>query len=135
MIRKEHFKPQCFKSTTGLKKTLWPNAIPSLDQDTTEVIIVNLHDKEELENGYLLKNSTSDSTKEVSPSCSASTNKLPICNPIESLLGRSPSDCSLIETPKKKKIEIAFVMALGSDVLERLVKNGLAGKNGPFQVN
>ena len=51
----KHFKPQCFKSTTGLKRTLWPNAIPSLDQDTTEVVIVNLHDEEELENGYLLK--------------------------------------------------------------------------------
>jgi len=51
----KHFKPQCFKSTTGLKRILWPNAIPSLDQDTTEVVIVNLHDEEELENGYLLK--------------------------------------------------------------------------------
>jgi len=51
----KHFKPQCFKSTTGLKRTLWPNAIPSLKQDTTEVVIVNLNDEEELENGYLLK--------------------------------------------------------------------------------
>jgi len=51
----KHFKPQCFKSTTGLKRTLWPKAIPSLDQDTTEVVIVNFHDEEELENDYLLK--------------------------------------------------------------------------------
>jgi len=52
----KHFKPQCFKSTTGLKRTLWPNAIPSLDvdQNTTEVVIVNLYD-EKLENDYLIK--------------------------------------------------------------------------------
>ncbi|KAL4092136.1 hypothetical protein QTP88_026692 [Uroleucon formosanum] len=73
------------------------------NQDTTEVVIVNLHE-EELENGYLLKNSISDSTKEVSHSCTESTIKLPTCSPIESLLGRSLSDCSLIKIPKKKKI-------------------------------
>lgn len=44
-VGSKRFKLQCYKSTTGLKRTLWPNAIPSLDQDTTEVLIVNLHDE------------------------------------------------------------------------------------------